>query len=61
MRTNESPPESIKKQRADGPLRVVSDIDRYCLLAGALSAGGADLFMSVLAGPAASGGWAQHR
>ena len=50
MRTNDSLSESIKKQRADGPLRVVSDVDRYCLLAGALSAGGVLLFMSVLDG-----------
>jgi len=33
-----------------GPLRVVSDDERYCLLAGALSAGAVVLFMSVLAG-----------
>jgi hypothetical protein len=38
----------MKKQRADGPLRVVSNDDRYCLLAGA--AGGVVLFMSVLDG-----------
>ena len=33
-----------------GPLRVVSNADRYCLLAGGLSAGGVVLFMSVLDG-----------
>ena len=38
-----------------GPLRVVSDHDRYCLLAGVLSAGGVDLFMSVLAGGVVDG------
>ena len=57
LRTNEFPPESIKKQRAHWPAaRRFGDDDRYCLLAGALSAGGvADLFMSVLAGGVGAG------
>ena len=38
-----------------GPLRDVSDDNRYCLLAGALSAGGVVLFMSVLAGGVVAG------
>ena len=33
-----------------GPLRIFRNTDRYCLLAGGLSAGGVVLFMSVLDG-----------
>jgi hypothetical protein len=54
LRTNQSTSERTKSSGPKGPLRVVSGDDRYCLLAGALSAGAAG---RLVAAPVVVPGW----